>query len=122
MSVRNGSRRVRSQRESVDLGTMGPALGGAYECYAHISSSKGFRKASASSFKLRLTAIIIVGHMPTHDFLRVLFFVFKITSKRLKLSQEDDQNWVHHDMGLSAMYHALFKDAKSMISMFTTIE
>ena len=36
MSVRNGSRRVRSQRD--DWGTMGPALGGAYECYAHISS------------------------------------------------------------------------------------
>ena len=36
--VRNGSRRVRSQRKSVDWGTMGPALGGAYECYAHISS------------------------------------------------------------------------------------
>ena len=31
-------RRVRSQRKSVDWGTMGPALGGAYECYAHISS------------------------------------------------------------------------------------
>ena len=31
-------RRVRSQRKSVDCGTMGPALGGAYECYAHISS------------------------------------------------------------------------------------
>ena len=31
-------RRVRSQRKSVDSGTMGPALGGAYECYAHISS------------------------------------------------------------------------------------
>ena len=30
--------RVRSQRKSVDWGTMGPALGGAYECYAHISS------------------------------------------------------------------------------------
>ena len=30
-------RRVRSQRKSVDRGTMGPALGGAYECYAHIS-------------------------------------------------------------------------------------
>ena len=38
VSVRNGSRRVRSQRKSVDWGTMGPALGGAYECYAHISS------------------------------------------------------------------------------------
>ena len=34
VSVRNGSRRVRSQRKSVDWGTMGPALGGAYECYA----------------------------------------------------------------------------------------
>ena len=33
-----GFRRVRSQRKSVDWGTMGPALGGAYECYAHISS------------------------------------------------------------------------------------
>ena len=32
-------RRVRSQRNSVDWGTMGPALGGAYECYAHISCS-----------------------------------------------------------------------------------
>ena len=31
-------RRVRSQRKSVDWGTMEPALGGAYECYAHISS------------------------------------------------------------------------------------
>ena len=31
-------RRVRSQRKSVDWGTMGPALGGAYECYTHISS------------------------------------------------------------------------------------
>ena len=31
-------RRVRSQRKSVDWGTMGPALGGAYECYAHIFS------------------------------------------------------------------------------------
>ena len=31
-------RRVRSQRKSVDWGTMGPALGGAYERYAHISS------------------------------------------------------------------------------------
>ena len=31
-------RRVRSQRKSVDWCTMGPALGGAYECYAHISS------------------------------------------------------------------------------------
>ena len=30
----------RSQRKSVDWGTMGPALGAAYECYAHISSSK----------------------------------------------------------------------------------
>ena len=30
--------RVRSQRKSVDWGTMGTALGGAYECYAHISS------------------------------------------------------------------------------------
>ena len=39
VSVRNESRRVRSQRKSVDWGTMGPALGGAYECYAHISSS-----------------------------------------------------------------------------------
>ena len=38
MSVRNESRRVRSQRKSVDWGTMGHALGGAYECYAHISS------------------------------------------------------------------------------------
>ena len=38
-SVRNGSRRVRSQRKSVDWGTLGPALGGAYECYAHVSSS-----------------------------------------------------------------------------------
>ena len=34
-------RRVRSQRKSVDWGTMGPALGGAYECYAHISSLPG---------------------------------------------------------------------------------
>ena len=33
-------RRVRSQRKSLDWGTMGPALGGAYECYAHISSSQ----------------------------------------------------------------------------------
>ena len=32
-------RRVRSQRKSVDWGTKGPALGGAYDCYAHISSS-----------------------------------------------------------------------------------
>ena len=31
-------RRVRSQQKSVDCGTMGPALGGAYECYAHIAS------------------------------------------------------------------------------------
>ena len=31
-------RRVRSQRKSIDWGTMGPALGEAYECYAHISS------------------------------------------------------------------------------------
>ena len=31
-------RRVRSQRKSVDRGTMGPALGGAYVCNAHISS------------------------------------------------------------------------------------
>ena len=31
-------RRVRSQRKSVDWGNIGPALGGAYECYAHISS------------------------------------------------------------------------------------
>ena len=31
-------RRVHSQRKSVDWGTMGPALGGAYECYAHIFS------------------------------------------------------------------------------------
>ena len=31
-------RRVRSQRKSVDWGTMGPALGGAYECCAHTSS------------------------------------------------------------------------------------
>ena len=38
MSVRNGNRRVRSQRKSVDWGTVGPALGGAHECYAHISS------------------------------------------------------------------------------------
>ena len=38
VSVRNGSRHVRSQRKSVDWGTMGPALGGAYECYAHFSS------------------------------------------------------------------------------------
>ena len=38
MSVRNGSRRVRSQRNSVDWGTMGPALGGAYEFYAQFSS------------------------------------------------------------------------------------
>ena len=38
VSVRNGSRRVRSQRKSVDWGTMGRAFGGAYECYAHISS------------------------------------------------------------------------------------
>ena len=29
---------VRSQRKSVDWRTMGPALGGAFECYAHISS------------------------------------------------------------------------------------
>ena len=29
-------RRVRSQRKSVDWGTMRPALGGAYECYAYI--------------------------------------------------------------------------------------
>ena len=35
-------RRVRSQRKSVDWGTMGPALGGAYECYAHISSLSYF--------------------------------------------------------------------------------
>ena len=34
-------RRVRSQRKSVDWGTMGPALGGAYECYEHISSFIG---------------------------------------------------------------------------------
>ena len=44
VSVRNGNRRVRSQRKSVDLGTMGPALGGGYECYAHISSFYFFRK------------------------------------------------------------------------------
>ena len=31
-------RHVRSQRKSVDWGTMRPALGGAYECHAHISS------------------------------------------------------------------------------------
>ena len=31
-------RRVRSQRKSVDWGTMRPALDGAYECYAHISN------------------------------------------------------------------------------------
>ena len=31
-------RRVRSQRKSVDWGTMGRAIGGAFECYAHISS------------------------------------------------------------------------------------
>ena len=40
VSVPNGSRRVRSQRKSVDWGTMGPPLGGAYECYAHISRYK----------------------------------------------------------------------------------
>ena len=39
-------RRVRSQRKSVDWGTMGPALGGAYECYAHISSLRSFHKKS----------------------------------------------------------------------------
>ena len=38
VSFRNGSRRVRSQRKPVDWGTMGSALGGAYECYAQISS------------------------------------------------------------------------------------
>ena len=51
MSVRNGSRRVRSQRKSVDWGTMGPALGGAYECYAHISSFHSKTPPSTSNAK-----------------------------------------------------------------------
>ena len=34
-------RRVRSQRKSVDWGNMWPALGGAYEWYAHFSSLWG---------------------------------------------------------------------------------
>ena len=42
VSVRNGNRRVRSQWKSVDWGTMGTALGGTYECYAHISSLPSF--------------------------------------------------------------------------------
>ena len=41
-------RRVRSQRKSVDWGTMGPALGGAYECYAHISSYLFYELATSN--------------------------------------------------------------------------
>ena len=36
--VRSQRKSSCSQRKSIDWGTMGPALGGAYECYAHISS------------------------------------------------------------------------------------
>ena len=41
-------RRVRSQRKSVDWGTVGPGLGGAYECYAQISSF--YKLGSVTSF------------------------------------------------------------------------
>ena len=49
-------RPVRSQRKSVDWGTMGPTLGGAYECYAHISSSIENLKKHPFSYK----ALIII--------------------------------------------------------------
>ena len=40
--VRSQRKSSCSQRKSLDWGTMGPALGGAYECYAHISRSRPF--------------------------------------------------------------------------------
>ena len=36
-------------RKSVDWGTLGPALGGAYECYAHISSFSLFHSQTHES-------------------------------------------------------------------------
>ena len=47
-------RRVRSQRKSVDWGTMGPALGGPYECYAHISS---FHSCEAKHYHIAVNTL-----------------------------------------------------------------
>ena len=60
-------RRVRSQRKSVDWGTMGPALGGAYECYAHISSYRMYfalcvRVLIQSLDSKRSTWVLCVGN------------------------------------------------------------
>ena len=77
VSVRNGSRRVRSQRESVDWGTMGPALGGAYECYAHISSFHYFKAEtlcrSLNSYRNGISKFV--------DVIRMMENVFNINSK-----------------------------------------
>ena len=66
-------RRVRSQRKSIDWGTVGPALGGAYECYAHISSFLVCTHSSIGSLSPRSsfpsrTALMVHDKIMDNDF------------------------------------------------------
>ena len=68
-------RRVRSQRKSVDWGIMGPALAGAYECYAHISSFIVEQSSTVSKWKVRKPAHREHWRTKTKPLPRVLIFL-----------------------------------------------